>query len=134
MAETPPKKCGTCYWFIVKPDEIAVAQHAPPISECQPGKPHCLGGQVRGACEKWQERAQLGYEMPWGDGPMVESTFGCPLWKAGGPRPKGATLSPAHYYSKSGGFNKLPMWKRNKAMAWIAAGLAAIFAATRGGR
>ncbi len=33
------RKCGNCYHFWVKPDEIALAQHAPHISECQPGKP-----------------------------------------------------------------------------------------------
>jgi hypothetical protein len=82
------RKCGNCYHFWVKPDEIALAQHAPHISECQPGKPHCLGGQVRGACDVWQERKAKGMPMPWSDGPMVESTFFCRLWQRGGPRSK----------------------------------------------
>ena len=113
-----PKKCGTCFNFIVKPDEIAIAQHAPPISECQPGKPHCLGGQVRGSCTQWEERAEKGYPMPWGMGPMVESVFNCPLWKPGGPRPRMA-----------GGRNIAPT--RTKALASLGLGLTAIFAATR---
>lgn len=82
------KKCGTCIHFYVKPIEVEVAQHAPHISRCQPGMPHCLGGQVRGGCGKWQERAELGLPMPWGDGPMVESTFGCKLYEPGGPSVK----------------------------------------------
>jgi hypothetical protein len=82
------KKCGTCSHFWVKRDEVELAIHAPHISECQPGKPHCLGGQVRGACDQWQKRMQLGLPMPWADGPMVESTFGCKLWQPGGPRVK----------------------------------------------
>ena len=82
------RKCGTCVHFFVKPNEIEVAQHAPHISACQPGMPHCLGGQVRGACGRWDERAELGMPMPWGDGPLVESTFGCKLWERGGPSVK----------------------------------------------
>jgi len=125
--ETPtqkiPKKCGTCFHFIVKPDEIAIAQHAPPISQCQPGKPHCLGGQVRGSCTQWEERAEKGYPMPWGMGPMVESVFSCPLWAPGGPRPRVA-----------GGFNKMSPTKRTKAWLWLAAGMTAIFAAVRNPR
>jgi len=112
-----PKKCGTCYHFIVKPDEIALAQHAPSIADCKPGMPHCLGGQVRGACSVWEERAEKGLPMPWGFGAMVESTFSCKLYKPGGPRPRMA-----------GGFNKLK--KKTKANAFIIAGLAAIGIAT----
>ena len=58
-------------------DEAEIAVHAPHISQCQPGMPHCLGGQVRGSCDVWQERKARGYPMPWSDGPMVESTFFC---------------------------------------------------------
>jgi hypothetical protein len=82
------RKCGTCIHFYVKPNEIEIAQHAPDISACQPGMPHCLGGQVRGGCGRWEERAQMGLPMPWGDGPMVENTFGCKLWQRGGPSVK----------------------------------------------
>ena len=82
------RKCGTCINFYVKPNEIEIAQHAPDISRCQPGMPHCLGGQVRGGCAKWEERAEKGMPMPWGDGPMVENTFGCKLWQRGGPSVK----------------------------------------------
>ena len=82
------KKCGTCNHFWVKRDEVQLAVHAPHISECQPGKPHCLGGQVRGACDQWEKRMALGLPMPWADGPMVESTFSCKLWQPGGPRVK----------------------------------------------
>ena len=82
------RKCGTCIHFFVKPNEVEIARHAPDISKCQPGMPHCLGGQVRGACGKWQERAEKGMKMPWGDGPMVENTFGCKLWERGGPSVK----------------------------------------------
>ena len=82
------KKCGNCVHFWVKRDEVELAQHAPHISECQPGKPHCLGGQVRGACDLWQVRMEKGLPMPWADGPMVESTFVCPLWEKGGPSVK----------------------------------------------
>ena len=82
------RKCGTCINFFVKPNEIEIAQHAPDISRCQPGMPHCLGGQVRGGCGKWEERAEKGMPMPWGDGPLVENTFGCKLWQRGGPSVK----------------------------------------------
>ena len=83
------RKCGNCFNFVLKSrDEIDIAIHAPHISQCQPGLPHCLGGQVRGSCTKWEERAEKGYPMPWGDGPMVESTFFCRLWEKGGPRVK----------------------------------------------
>jgi hypothetical protein len=113
-----PKKCGTCYHFIVKPDEIALAQHAPSIAACKPGMPHCLGGQVRGACNIWQERAEKGLPMPWGLGPMTESTFGCKLYEPGGPQPK-----------RAGGFNKKSN-KKAKGAGLIAAGLAVIGLAT----
>jgi hypothetical protein len=82
------RKCGTCIHFFVKPNEVEIARHAPDISKCQPGMPHCLGGQVRGGCAVWQERAEKGMKMPWGDGPMVENTFGCKLWERGGPSVK----------------------------------------------
>ena len=83
------KKCGNCNNFVLKSrDEVEIAIHAPHISECQPGKPHCLGGQVRGSCTKWQERIDDGLPMPFGPGPMTESTFVCPLWEKGGPRVK----------------------------------------------
>ena len=82
------RKCGTCINFYVKPNEVEIAQHAPDISRCQPGMPHCLGGQVRGGCAKWEERAEKGMPMPWGDGAMVENTFGCKLWQRGGPSVK----------------------------------------------
>lgn len=79
------KKCGTCKFFWVRADKAELAVKAPHISQCQPGMPHCLGGQVRGACQIWQERARMGLPMPWSDGPMVESTFSCKLWQPGGP-------------------------------------------------
>lgn len=82
------RKCGTCVHFFVKPNEIEVAQHAPHISACQPGMPHCLGGQVRGACGLWQERAEKGMPMPLGMGPAIDSTFSCKLWERGGPSVK----------------------------------------------
>lgn len=82
------RKCGTCVHFFVKPIEVEVAQHAPHISACQPGMPHCLGGQVRGACALWQERAEKGMPMPLGMGPAIDSTFSCKLWKRGGPSVK----------------------------------------------
>ena len=82
------KKCGNCVHFIVQPIDLELARHASHVSQCQPGMPHCLGGQVRGACAVWEERAQRGYKMPWGLGPMVESTFFCRLWKEGGPTPR----------------------------------------------
>lgn len=79
------KKCGNCKFFWVRADKAELAVKAPHISQCQPGMPHCLGGQVRGACQIWQERARMGLPMPWSDGPMVESTFSCKLWQPGGP-------------------------------------------------
>ena len=82
------RKCGTCVHFFVKPIEVEVAQHAPHISACQPGMPHCLGGQVRGACALWQERAEKGMPMPLGMGPAIDSTFSCKLWERGGPSVK----------------------------------------------
>jgi hypothetical protein len=95
------KKCGNCKHFIVKHNEIELARHAPHVSQCQPGMPHCLGGQVRGACAVWQERAERGYKMPWGLGPMVESTFFCRLWKEGGPTPR--TIGGANRKTDKGG-------------------------------
>ena len=86
--ESLKKKCGTCVHFFVKPPEVEIARHAPNIAACQPGMPHCLGGQVRGACSKWQERAENGYPMPLGMGPATDSTFSCPLWEGGGPSVK----------------------------------------------
>ena len=77
-------KCGTCKFFLVKPDEVELAKHAMHIGACQPGV-HCLGGQTRGACAKWQVRIEKGMPMPWGNGPMVESTFSCKLYQPGGP-------------------------------------------------
>jgi hypothetical protein len=50
--------------------------------------PHCLGGQVRGGCAKWEEREAMGLPMPLGSGPAIDSTFVCPLWEAGGPSVK----------------------------------------------
>jgi hypothetical protein len=79
-------KCGTCKFFLVKPDEVELAKHAMHIGACQPGI-QCLGGQTRGACAKWQVRAERGMPMPWGNGPMVESTFSCSLYQPGGPTP-----------------------------------------------
>ena len=110
------KKCGNCNHFWVKRDEIELAIHAPHISECQPGKPHCLGGQVRGACAVWQERMKLGLPMPWADGPMVESTFSCDLWQRGGPRAK-----------QMGSYNKKSSTDKGKANVASAIGLVLAF-------
>ena len=80
-------KCGTCIHFHVKPPEVEIARQTMHISDCKPGF-NCLGGQVRGSCSQWMQRAEDDLPMPWGEGPMVESTFGCKLWEAGGPSVK----------------------------------------------
>ena len=91
-------KCGTCIHFQVRnTHEAEIAKQGMHISDCKPGAPHCMGGQVRGACGVWMQRAENDLPMPWGEGPLVESTFSCELWEPGGPSLKRA----------GGSFNKL---------------------------
>lgn len=70
------RKCGTCRFFVVRPNEVEIAQIARPMAMCQPGS-HCSGGPVRGMCQKWRERGA--------PTPQMESTQLCPLYQPGGP-------------------------------------------------
>jgi hypothetical protein len=70
------RKCGTCRFFVVRPNEVEIAQIARPMAMCQPGS-HCSGGAVRGMCQKWRERGA--------PTPQMESTQLCPLYQPGGP-------------------------------------------------
>lgn len=106
------KKCGNCIFFRVRPPEVELAKHALHVGECAPGV-HCMGGQVRGTCDKWAERMEMGLPMPWGDQAMVESTFVCRLWQAGGPSVKLA----------NGGFNRYNTKRGKKAAALYIAGV-----------
>jgi len=84
MSDRP--KCGTCQFFEVRNEtEAQLAQIARDESECAPGeytfrgerKIGCVGGAVRGACQRWQE-----VPLPH---PTVNSTFVCRLYQPGGP-------------------------------------------------
>ena len=84
MSDRP--KCGTCQFFEVRNEtEVQLAQIARDESECAPGeytfrgerKIGCVGGAVRGACQRWQE-----VPLPH---PTVDSTFVCRLYQPGGP-------------------------------------------------
>lgn len=70
------RKCGTCRFFVVRPNEVEIAQIARPMAMCQPGS-QCSGGPVRGMCQKWRERGA--------PTPQMESTQLCPLYQPGGP-------------------------------------------------
>jgi len=51
------RKCGTCVHMRVRPDEVALAQHAKPMAYCGPGR-YCHGGPVRGHCDALRRQVE----------------------------------------------------------------------------